>query len=60
MSWVSASSASACEAAEEAERLAPFGHGDDALGDVLAEIADALEVGGDADGADHLAQIVRP
>ena len=33
--------------------------GDDALGDVLAEVADALEVVGDADGRDDLAQVQR-
>ena len=31
----------------------------DPLGDVLGEVADALEVVGDAQGADHFAQIDR-
>jgi hypothetical protein len=33
--------------------------GADALGDVLGEIADALEVGRHADRADHGAQVLR-
>ena len=46
------------QAAEQAGRLASFGDGDDPLGDVLAEVADPLEVGRDADRPDDLAQIV--
>ena len=55
---MSASSASACRPRKRLSGWRAFGDGDDALGDVLAEVADALEVGGDADRADHLAQIV--
>ena len=59
MSWVSASSASACRPRNRLDGLAPFSHGDDALGDVLAEVADPLEIGRNADRADDLAQIGR-
>ena len=46
------------QAAEQARRLPAFGDRDDALGDVLAEIADPFQVGRNADRADDLAQIV--
>ena len=46
------------QAAEQAVGLAPLGDGGDALGDVLAEIADTFEIGRDADGADDLAQVL--
>jgi hypothetical protein len=38
------------DAAHQVDRMAAFGNGDDALGDVLAKIADALQIAGDADG----------
>ena len=59
MSWVSASSASACRPRNRLKGWRGFADGDHALGDVLAEIADPLEIGRDADRADDLAQIVR-
>ena len=47
------------EAADQLERMEVAVERVDALGDVLGEVADALQIGGDAHGADDLAQIDR-
>ena len=59
MSWVSASSASACRPRNRLVGWRAVDDGDDPLGDVLAEVADPFEIGRNADRADDLAQIRR-